>query len=60
MIIVDTSPIDNTKNNPSYEYTYDGTGNLTRLDMIIADRTYRKTFTWVGTDMTEETVWSKI
>lgn len=60
MIIIDTSPIDNSKNNPVYEYTYDETGNLTQLDMILADRTYRKTFVWVGTDLTDETAWAEV
>ena len=60
MIIVETAPTDNVRNNPVYAYTYDDSGNLTQLDMIIGDRTYRKSFTWDGTDLTNETAWSEV
>ena len=60
MIIIDTAPTANVRNNPVFEYAYDGSGNLTQMDMTISDKTYRKTFTWDGTDLTDETSWSEV
>jgi len=48
--IKETIPTDATKNNGSFAYTYDGSGNLTQIDQTIGAATYRKILTYDGSN----------
>jgi len=57
--IKETIPTDTTKNNGSFVYTYDASGNLTQIDQIIGAITYRKTLTYdASNNLTAVSVWS--
>jgi len=48
--IKETIPTDATKNNGSFVYTYDGSGNLAQIDQTIGAVTYRKILTYDGSN----------
>jgi len=48
--IKETIPTDATKNNGSFAYTYDVSGNLIQIDQTIGAATYRKTLTYDGSN----------
>lgn len=49
-------PVD-AEQNPSFAYSYTS-GQLTQIDMTVLTRTWRKTFTFTGEDLTAETDWA--
>jgi len=59
--IKETIPTDATKNNGSFAYTYDVSGNLTQIDQTIGAVTYRKTLTYDGSNnLIAMSVWSVV
>jgi len=59
--IKETVPTDATKNNGSFAYTYDGSGNLTQIDQTIGATIYRKTLTYdVSNNLTAMSIWTVV
>ena len=59
--IKETIPTDATKNNGSFVYIYDVSGNLTQIDQTIGAATYRKTLTYDGSNnLTAMSVWTVV
>lgn len=57
---IGVAPTDEALNNASLVLTYDASGNLTQIDKTIGSTTYRKTFTWTGSNLTDISVWSQL
>jgi hypothetical protein len=58
--IAETIPVDATNKNGSFSYTYTS-GNLTRIDWLIAGITYRRTLTYDGSDnLSTISAWVKV
>jgi len=57
----ETVPTAPNKNNGSYIYTYDVSGNLTQIDLTIGAATYRRTLGYdVNNNLTSMSVWVAI
>jgi len=51
-------PTADTKNNPSFVLTYDGSNQPTLIAMTIGGVTYNRTLTWTSGNLTAMTAWS--
>jgi len=60
-VLVDTLPDDISKLNGSYTLTYDGSNNLTSVDFITNNRTFRKVLSYDGSNnLTNASKWSVV
>jgi hypothetical protein len=46
--------------NSEVALAYDGLGNLIQMDRTVGVITYRRTFTWVGDNLTAISAWVKL
>jgi len=58
--IVETSPTDTTKSNPSATLAYDGSGNLSTITKVISGLSYQKTLSYTDGVLTDISAWIQL